>query len=728
MQHSFAILFRMVKFKRIAIECPLQELKTTADEIAAVEPRILRHILFHIYLIREVEIRLLELKDQDQVHGPVHSSIGQEGTAVGAMQALLASDRITSTHRGHHHFLAKAYNAYAGNDYDPLENIPDEIPEVTEKSIAEICGLAQGYCRGRGGSMHLGDRFSGCLGTNAIVAGGVPCAAGVAWAFRMNSDKSLAVALMGDGAVNQGSVFESMNMASLWDIPVVFFIENNLYAVATHVTESSAVEILAQKGIGSGISSLVVDGMDPIAVLRAMEYAKDYCIKDGNGPLVIEAKNYRFKHQAQGLPGSAFGYRTKEEEAQWEKRDPFRAFPKSLLKHGVITKEQDNYLRQKTTEIVDTAIRHLTDSGGKIRLDLFPAEDDLFVGVRSDGNEFDSIKFAEGAEFQNLSERKFIDIIPEVIKKRMDEDESIVILGEEVGKMKGGVFQATRGIFKAHPDRVINTPISENGFTGMSLGLAITGKRPIVELMYPDFTLVAADQIFNQIGKWRYMYGNQFDIPIVFRTKMAMGTGYGAQHSLDPAPLYNLFPGWRVVAPSNPADYIGLFNSALKCNDPVFIIEHAFLYEESGPVPDDRDYFIELGKARVAREGSDITIVSYSFMTSKAIRAAKALEENGISAEIIDLRTVDYANIDYDTIASSVKKTGRVLICEEGLYCGGVGGHISHEIQSRFFDFLDGEIGRVAGVPIPVPVSRIQEARAIPSVDDVIAAVESMLP
>lgn len=717
----------MMKMRRVGIEGTLQELKTTADEIESIEPGILRHMLFHVYLIREVELSLLELKDANQVHGPVHSSIGQEGTAVGAMQALRPLDRITSTHRGHHHFLAKAYNAYAGSDYDPLEKIPESIPEVTETSMAEICGLAKGYCRGRGGSMHLGDRESGCLGTNAIVAGGVPCAAGVAWALQMNGDDGLGVAFMGDGAVNQGVVHETMNMASLWSIPVVFFIENNLYAVATHSAESSAVERLAQKGIGHGINSYVVDGMDPISVLKAMEFVRKSAAEVRSGPAVVEALNYRFKHQAQSLPGSTFGYRTKEEEASWQKKDPFLTFPGRLIKKGIITKEQNEFLRQKTSEIVQSAAAALTDGDGKIMLDLFPDEDDLHVGIRSDGGEFKGVQFAESGKRRNGTERKFIDVIPEVILKRMDEDDSVVILGEEVGKMKGGVFLATRGIFKVHPERVINTPISESGFTGMSLGLAITGKKPIVELMYPDFTLVAADQIFNQIGKWRYMYGNQFDIPIVFRTKVGIGTGYGAQHSLEPAPLYNLFPGWRIVAPSNPFDYVGLFNSALRCNDPVFVIEHAFLYEESGAVPDDRDYFIELGKARTALKGDDISIVTYSYMTSKALRAAEILERKGISVEIVDLRSVDYAHIDYDEIGRSLEKTGRILICEEGLYCGGIGGHLSYEIQARFFDLLDAEIGRVAGVPVPVPVSRIQEARAIPDEADIVAAVESML-
>ncbi len=336
--------------------------------------------------------------------------------------------------------------------------------------------------------------------------------------------------------------------------------------------------------------------------------------------------------------------------------------------------------------------------------------------------------FRERADFPSMQSRKFIDVIPEAIKRRMDTDPAIVLIGEEVGNMRGGAFGATKGIFKVHPDRVINTPIAEAGFSGMSLGLSIVGKKPIVELMYPDFTLVAADQIFNQIGKFRYMYGNQSDVPIVFRTKVGIGTGYGAQHSMEPAPLYAMFPGWRVVAPATPFDYVGLLNSAVRSLDPVFVIEHAMLYEESGEVPADRDYLIELGKARVAREGTDVTLVAHSYMVSKALRAAAELEALGISAEIIDLRSVDYASIDYETIGRSLAKTGRILLLEEGLVTGGLGAQLSWEIQKRFFDDLDAEIGRVAGQPVPVAVSRAQEERAVPSVADVVRAAQAILP
>lgn len=719
----------MAQTRNIPVDIQYKRFTVADSDMKKASRAELRHMLFHLYLIRSTEVRLLELKDEGLIHGPCHSSIGQDGTAVGAMQALDREDRVTSTHRGHHHFLAKAYNAYAGNDYDPTEGIPDAISEVTETAVAEIMGLKKGYCNGRGGSMHLGDAYSGCIGTNAIVAGGVPAAVGAAWAHKLAGRPNIGVAFGGDGAMGQGIVYETMNLAGLWHVPAIFFVENNLYAVATHVRQAFTVEHLAQRGLGFGVLSLLVDGMDPLAVYLATKAARDHALSSDGGPVLIEAENYRFKHQAQSLPGSAYGYRTKEEEAEWAKRDPFDVFPARLAEAGVIDEEQNEFLRTRANEIVESATNALTRAEGKslvVKSELYPTRDDVLTGIRSDGHEFDGMAFVDWEDLPEGRERTFIDVIPEVIHKRVDEDERVVVLGEEVAQMKGGAFMATKGIYREHPDRVLNTPISEGGFSGMSLGLAIMGYRPVVELMYPDFVLVAADQVLNQIPKFRYMYGNQYDVPVVFRTKVGIGTGYGAQHSMEPAPIYAMYPGWRILAPAFPRDYVGLFNTALRSLDPVFIIEHAFLYETSGEIHDDRDYCIEMGKARVARDGTDVTLIAYSYMTHKALEAADSLAESGISAEVVDLRTVDYGNMDFETIGRSVRKTGRAIICEEGLFTGGLGAQVSYEIQRRFFDYLDAEVYRVAGQPVPVPVSKALEDFVIPGPQEIIKAAREI--
>lgn len=722
----------MARTTQIPIQATIRQINVSQSDRKHTPQSVKRHMLFHILLIRRVEERLLELKDSGGLHGPVHSSIGQEASAVGSMQLLQREDTVASTHRGHHHFLAKAYNAYCGNEYDPLEAIPEAIPEITERTIAEILGLASGYCRGRGGSMHLADRKAGILGTNAIVAGGVPAATGAAWAHRLSGTDNVGVSFLGDGAINQGVVHEVMNMAAIHNIPIIYFIENNLYAVATHVGMSSAVEHLAQNAVGHGINGLIVDGMDAVAVMKSMEVALREVRLNPNRPFVIEAKTYRFKHQAQGLPGSAFGYRSKEEEARWQQRDPAVQFPKQLEDANELTPEQHEYLSDQADAVVNRAVKAVTREGpgGSLVVpdELFPPADDLSLGLRGDAEELKGLPWKELHSFSQTRRRKVIEVIPEVIGRRMDTDDRVVVIGEEVGLMRGGAFMATKGLHKTYPDRVINTPISEAGFSGMGLGLSLEGYRPIVEIMYPDFVLVAADQLLNQIGKWRYMYGNQFDVPLVVRTKVGIGTGYGAQHSLEPASLFSLYPGWRIVAPSNPFDYVGLFNSAIRVNDPVLVIEHHFLYEENGEIPDDRDYAIPFGKARILREGGDVTIVSYSYMSCKALNAAEKLAAGGIDAEVIDLRTVDFLGIDYETIGRSLEKTGLVLVAEEGMISGGVGAQLVYEIQDRFFDLLDGEIKRVAGPATVMAVSRLVEERQVPDETMIVRTVKTMMP
>lgn len=697
------------------------------EEERKVEAALLKRMVFEIHVIREFESKLLFLKDQGLIHGPVHSSIGQEGAAVGAITALKKTDVIGSTHRGHHHFLAKAFTAHLPS-YDPSAGLPEGIGPLVKKTMAEIMGLKQGYCRGRGGSMHLGDKSAGCLGTNAIVAGGVPILTGAAWSQRIDSNGGVSVSFLGDGAMNQGAVHEVMNMAVLWKLPVVYFLENNLYAVATHVKESSSLEHLGQRGLGYGMDCMIVDGMDPVAVYLAMKKARETAL--GGLPVLIEAKTYRFKHQAQSLPGSAFGYRTKEEEAEWLRLDPDKRLPDEMIAAGVISKKEDDDYRKAAAALVEEAASSLVKIENRkmyIPPDLFPGKEEFKTGVKSDGGEFAGCRYSEPEDFPVKKRKAYLDVVPEVMLRRMDEDRAAIVIGEEVGHMKGGAYLATKGLFLKYRDRVIDTPISENGFIGMSLGLALFGKRPIVEIMFPDFGLVAADQLFNQIGKCRYMYGNQFDVPLVMRTRVAVGTGYGAQHCMEPASLFGLFVGWRIVAPSTPFDYIGLFNTAYRSLDPVLVIEHQALYPIEGEVPEDRDFLIPFGKARITRRGNDVTLVSYSRMASRSLEAAEKLAGEGLDVEVIDLRTIDYENIDYKTIGESLRRTGRLLIVEEGHHLGGIGAQVADEVQRRFFDYLDAEIERIAGVNVPMPVSKPLEDAAVPSVEEIANKIKTML-
>src|SRR6478609_5928801 len=613
----------MATYQPLEPQAPWRQLTVEARDWQQADPALLGTMLTQLHWIRAFEEAVLDLAAEGLVHGPAHSSVGQEGGAVGSVLALGAGDQINGSHRGHHQFLAKALQHVAPQGLDPRNPLTPAIDEVLHKTLAEIMGLANGYCRGRGGSMHLRWLEAGALGTNAIVGGGVPLAAGAGWAHKHAGTDRVAVTYFGDGAVNIGSVLETMNLTAAWKTPLCFFIENNQYAVSTSVAEATAEPRLSARGGAFNIPSWRVDGMDPLAVHLAMQQALEH-MRAGNGPTLIEADVYRFFHQNGPFPGSAFGYRSKDEEKTWRVRDPLELVGLKMTERGLIDADEIKALRRRVKDAMQVAAAELTEanpagkSGSRmIKPGLWPRTDFVDVGIRSDLSENAGARTEEQDTFTGaLEQRAFIDVIADTLRRRMTTDSTVVVLGEDVHRLKGGTNGATKGLAQAFPDRVLGTPISENAFVGLGGGMAMDGRyKPVVEFMYPDFLWVAADQVFNQIGKARHMFGGDIDVPFVLRTKVAMGTGYGSQHSMDPAGIFATAPGWRIVAPSTPFEYVGLLNAALALNDPVLVLEHVDLYTTSGLAPtEDLDYQIELGKARIRRPGTEMTVLTYLSM------------------------------------------------------------------------------------------------------------------
>jgi 2-oxoisovalerate dehydrogenase E1 component len=704
---------------------------TTAADWKAADPRLLATMLGQLHLIRAFEETVLELAGEGLVHGPAHSSIGQEGGAVGSIAGLRSADAVNGSHRGHHQFLAKAIGHVTRGSLDLDALVTSEVQQVLQRTLAEILGLAQGYCAGRGGSMHLQWLQAGALGTNAIVGGGVPMAAGNAWAQKHSGTTDLTVTYFGDGAVNIGSVLETMNLAAAWQLPLCFFIENNGYAVSTTVAEATGEPRLSARGTGFGIPSYQVDGMDPLAVHLAMGRAAER-LRAGDGPAVIEALVYRFFHQNGPFPGSAFGYRGKQEEADWRARDPLDRVATEMRKLGLISPEGVAAVREQAAAAMRLAASQLVepdpsaDRPGRrrIRPELWPDPAFADVGIRGDLSEIAGARTAEQSSFTGpLRRAKLIEAVAAVMDRRMDADPRIVVLGEDVHKLSGGTNGATKGLPAKYPGRVLGTPISENAFAGLGGGLALDGRfRPVVEFMYPDFLWVAADQVFNQVGRARHMFGGRTQVPLVLRTKVAMGTGYGSQHSMDPAGIFATSPGWRIMAPSTPFDYIGMMNAALAIGDPVLVLEHVDLYGTDGDIPaGDLDYQVPFGTAAIRREGRDVTVLAYLSMVEQA---RLAIEQTGIDAELIDLRFLDRASLDWKAVGASVRKTGAVLIVEQGAQGTSYGGWLADEVQRRFFDWLDQPVQRVTGGEASPSISRILERAAIASADDVAAGLE----
>src|SRR3954451_2847036 len=713
---------------------PWVALTATDADWDAVDPSVLDTMLAQLHLIRAFEEEVLNLAGQKLVNGPAHSSIGQEGGAVGSVLALVGKDQINGSHRGHHQFLAKAIGYVAPDSVDPRAPLPDAVREVLHRAMSEIAGLKDGYCYGRGGSMHLQWMDAGAMGTNAIVGGAVPFAAGFAYADKHAGTDNVSVTYFGDGAVNIGSVLETMNLAAAWKLPVCFFIENNQYAVSTTVQEATGDARLSARGVGFGIPSWQVDGQDTLAVHLAMQQACEH-MRSGGGPTVVEVQTYRYFHQNGPFPGSAFGYRSKDEETSWRDRDPIAKLEHQLQRRGLYSAEDLAGVRKSIKAAMAEIGAGLVeqDPNGKpgqlrIRPELWPDPAVLDVGIRGDlsGLEGATVREAEDCAPEELEQRRMVDVVADTMARRMELDQTIVVMGEDVHRLNGGSRGPTKGLKEKFDDRVLGTPISEAAFTGLGGGLAQDGRfYPVVELMYADFLWVAADQIFNQIGKARHMFGGDHDMPLLMRIKVGIGTGYGSQHSMDPAGILATSVGWRIIAPSTPLDYVGLVNAAMALKDPVVVLEHdADLYKATGPAPkQDFDFVLPPGKAAIRRSGSELTLVTYLSMVHKSL---EAVERTGVDTDVIDLRWLDRASIDWDAIESSIQKTNKVVIVEQCSLGTSYGGWLADEIQRRYFDWLDAPVARVHGSESSPSISKVLEAAALANADDVAEALRAI--
>ncbi|GAJ97082.1 alpha-ketoacid dehydrogenase subunit alpha/beta [Rhizobium rhizogenes] len=679
---------------------------------------------------RRFEETILQLDKLGLVHGPAHSSIGQDGAAAGCLAALPNGTKINGTHRSHHNCMSKLLSALYYKDFDPVavNRMPEDMRREVFAMMSEVLGLRTGWNGGRGGSMHMRKDELGIMGTDAIVAGGMPLAVGVAFADKVRKADTITVTFFGDGAIHQGTAHEAMNLAALYSLPMIFFLENNHYAVSMSVGQSTRETTLLTRPVAHGIAAVRVDGMNPFAVWLATRWAEEH-IRENGGPAFIEADVYRYYHQSRPFPGSAFGYRTKDEESEWRARDPIDFLRRELPARGILSAADIDGIDAMVKEAMAWANAEIVEGLGsstRIREELWPDASDPDAGLVGDLSEFDGVSFTEVEDHraEDMVEMSLIEAMPRVMGANMAKDDTIYVFGEDVANMNGGTVGATRGLVAQFPDRIINTPITENGFCGLANGAATSGLKPVIELMYSDFALVAADQLFNHSAKIRHLFNGKHSVPLVLRCRIPGTEGYGSQHSMDPSGIFALYPGWRVVAASNAFDYVGLMNTALRCTDPVLVIEHQGLYNRKGPIPKNFDHFIPIGKAKRVAEGNQITLLTTLALVDPCIEVAR---EMGCSADIIDLRTLSLRDIDYETIGASIRKTGNVAIVEQTTRGTSLGSHIADEIQRRFFDYLDQPVKRVTGGWAAPTVSKVLERAALAGPEDIRDVIASLL-
>ncbi len=694
-----------------AITPGVSHVELTEERLGGTPKRTLGLAILSIQTIRRFEKWLLD--NANLVHGPLHSSIGQEGTATGAALALRKGDWLTSTHRAHHDVVAKLLLSATPEDFDPFaaDAVTEGMADPVQRTMAEIMGLEQGLCHGRGGSMHLWDREGGVM-TTAIVAGGIPPAGGYALASKLRGSGDVGVAAFGDGATQIGAFHEAAALARAWDLPLILLLENNQYSVATTLKETAGFTQLALRARGHDMPALIVDGMDPIATMEAMAQAREHAVS--HGPILIEALTYRFYHQNGPLPGSAFKYRSKDEEREWKARDPAVAYPRRLIEAGLLSADEVAHVQGLANALVARCVAALTvetDDGPAIPPELYPPLEDTYRGMLGPGLPELPAERLDESPAPDGEPITYTEAIQGVIGRSLERDPEAIFMGEEVGHLGGGVMGLTKAALASRPKQVLSTPICENGFTGAALGAALAGMHPIIEFMYPDFTLEATDQLFNHIAKSRYMYGGDHEVPVIARTQISRGRGYGPQHSSDPAALFASYPGWRVVSPTTPTDYVGCWNAAMLSRDPVLVIDDHRLAKTTGTLPAAGfDHVTEIGVARLAREGSDVTVVTWGAALLQVTEIAAALAERGIEVEIIDPRWLDRASFDREAVLESVGRTGALIIAEDAQRTLSMGNQILDYLYPDLHALLRTAPLRVTAQDAYSPVSKPLEA------------------
>jgi 2-oxoisovalerate dehydrogenase E1 component len=700
--------------------------------------------------------------------GPTHVSIGQEATSIGSIAALAIDDYITSSHRGHGDAMAKGYAYIKGSSDEDLRKLlkrrdrylrsigqsyseDDDRQTLEEKAlklhvyrmIAEFFGRSDGYCRGVGGSMHIADFELGHLGANAIVGGHMGIAACAAISCRYRASNQVVLSLAGDGAYSNGISHESLNIASMaqfknglmerrFGVPVIFGIVNNQYAMSgQEAGEITGIDYLARRALAYDLKAMhaeVVDGMDVLAVRDATARAVSLA-RSGDGPVLLEYMTYRFKGHSLSDPLS---YRERSEMKSWQARDPIALFTKQLTgarfpadQGGDITAVEIDALREnvyaRNAEMAVAAAASPEPDPGTLLLHMYSSGSSIEVPVKYANPKL--LKPLPRYPRNQAGEITYRLAIREALLEEMARDGRVLIFGEDVAEY-GGAFGVTNellGVFGR--DRIFNTSISESAIVGAAVGMAMTGLRPICEIMYDDFMLMAMDQIGNQAAKWSYMSGGQVSVPMVLRTPIGGGRGYAGQHSQSLEAIAAHMPGLIVIAPSTPRDIKGMLKSAVRDDNPVICFEHQMLYNMSGPVPEE-EYLTEIGKAEVKREGKDITIVSYSLMVHEALKAAQILAAEGISVEVVDIRTL--IPLDMDTIINSVKKTTRALVLTQTVSQGSYGGDIASRICEQAFDYLDAPILRLDapnGIP---PTAQSLEREFLPNAEKVVMKIKQL--
>lgn len=636
----------------------------------------LRSIYKALLLPRMIEEKMLVLLRQGKI-SKWFSGIGQEAIAVGATLALDKDEWIMPLHRNLGVFTTRQM---------PLQ-----------KLFMQWQGNKDGYSKGRERSFHFGTKEHYICGMISHLGPQLALADGVALAYKLKQQNKVSLAFTGDGGTSEGDFHEALNVAAVWNLPVIFIIENNGYGLSTPVNEQYRCESLVSKAKSYGMEGVQIDGNNILTIYDTIKGVREYCIKEQK-PYLIECMTFRMRGHEEA---SGVKYVPPHLFEEWAKKDPLLQYENYLFSENVLTQEVINIIKEEIKNYIEADLQEAYKAPVLIP-DAQEELNDVFAKQSLTTNKpvIEKILNEQGIwvdDFGPTTELRFIDAIKEALYQSMQQHNNLVLMGQDIAEY-GGAFKITEGFINEFgKERVRNTPLCESAIIGTALGLSLEGFKSMVEMQFADFVSVGFNQIVNNLAKIHYRWGQNADV--VVRMPCGGGVGAGPFHSQTNEAWFTKVAGLKVVYPSTPTDAKGLLIAAINDPNPVLFFEHKALYRSVQENVPNNYYAIEIGKAKIVKEGTDITIITYGAGVHWVLAY---LEKNtNISCELLDLRTLQ--PLDYDAIKKAVCKTGKVLIVHEDSLTGGFGGEISAWISEHCFENLDAPVMRCASLDTPIP-------------------------
>ena len=629
----------------------------------------------NLLLPRMIEEKMLILLRQGKV-SKWFSGIGQEAISVGATFALQPDEWIMPLHRNLGVFTTRKM---------PLNEL-----------IRQWHGDLDGYSKGRERSFHFGNKKHFISGMISHLGPQLSVADGAALAYKLKKEPKVSLAFTGDGGTSQGEFHEALNVAAVWDLPVIFIIENNGYGLSTPVDEQYRCEDLIDKAKGYGMEGIQIDGNNILTVYETIKNVREYCIKNQK-PYLIECMTFRMRGHEEA---SGVKYVPEEMFEKWAQKDPIKNYQQFLLDEKVLTSEELSTIKEELKQYIDDQIKRSPLGQSHVEKGIQASEEITQSELRDVYAEKLPVTVIQNPALINEITRphlRFIDAIKEGLHQSLLQHSNLVLMGQDIAEY-GGAFKITDGFVKEFgKERIRNTPLCESAIVGAALGLSLEGYKSVMEMQFADFVTVGFNQIINNLAKINYRWGQNADV--VIRMPTGGGMGAGPFHSQSNEAWFVHTPGLKVVYPSSPEDAKGLLIAAINDPNPVMFFEHKLLYRSiSGDVPSNY-YETKIGEARVVRTGMDVSIITYGMGVIWATEYADA--NPGISIEILDLRTL--LPLDYDAIRKTVHNTGKVLILHEDTLIGGIGGEVAAWIAENCFENLDAPVMRCASLDTPIP-------------------------